>query len=180
MTNEQKKDLKDLHSTSCGNGVCSGYLLNKLGKLVPRSKIAYMSSSGDAKGSSTLGSDIDKLLRHFEQSEDTSYAVLWHVPCGEKDGKSKDGKSSKSTPGEGDTITKKLVSHSKRFDEAHPTMNDLTNDESMSHVAALAEEERKDRSIADDKNLFISVAWAYQGKTGTTYSSFGFLVLNLV
>ena len=44
-------------------------------------------------------------------------------------------------------------------------MEDVTeNDESMSEVAALAREDRDNRGIPNDKNLFIAVAWAYKGK----------------
>ena len=61
MTEEEKKDLMNLHKTSCGNGVCGAYLFSKLGKLVPRSKIAYLAEQLPDKDPAfeKFGGDID-------------------------------------------------------------------------------------------------------------------------
>lgn len=95
------------------------------------------------------------------------------------DGKSGRGEGGKLATDESDM---RLVSRVKDFDDSDPIINDVTTDESMSHVANLAEEERKERNISNEKNLFIAVAWTYKGETlidqhlaNSFYNSFVFI-----
>ena len=164
MTDEEKKDLQNLHDTRCGNGVASAYAMKKFGRSIPRSKIAYMCGGKEEK---TLGGDIDVMLRNFEKDENTAHTVLWHVPWGEDGKRATDGKSGRGEGGKlaTDESDMRLVSRVKDFDDSDPIINDVTTDESMSHVANLAEEERKERNISNEKNLFIAVAWTYKGET---------------
>ena len=51
------------------------------------------------------------------------------------------------------------------FDKVGPTINDVSNELDMSLVSDMARDDRKERSIPLDKNLFIAVAWTYRGKS---------------
>jgi len=177
MTDEEKKDLKSLHETSCGNGVCSAHLLNKMGKLVPRSKIAYMCRDDDDTKAS-MANDIDALLRGFEEDSQVSYSVLWDVPTFEKSSTSKspgvvkDPQNDKSsTPPNGT----KLICQTKMFDKVGPMIKDVSNELDMSLVSDMARDDRKERSIPLDKNLFIAVAWTYRGIYYSSFWKFIFL-----
>ena len=78
FSESQKKDLRILHDTRCGECTCSAYLLSMTGRCVPCSKIVFMMdelTDGD-KEFETFGGDIDKMLRLFETDKQTSYSVL--------------------------------------------------------------------------------------------------------
>jgi hypothetical protein len=65
MTEEEIKELKHLHDTNVGEGVCSADLFSKSGKMVPRGKISYLLDS-DAENKEEFATDIDSMLRQFE------------------------------------------------------------------------------------------------------------------
>jgi len=144
-----------LHSTSCGNGVCSAHLLNKFKKWIPRGKIAYMCGVEGIPGKDKE-SDVDTMLRELRDDPNCLISCLWDVPIGGTK------KSSKTASTEG--LSTRLVAHTKNADDQNVVEDVTDNDESMSEVAALAREDRDNRSIPNDKNLFIAVAWAYKGK----------------
>lgn len=169
MTEEEKKDLKNLHKTSCGNGVCSAYLLSKLGRLVPRSKIAYFADAEDLPKDKSLekfDGDIDKMIRYFETDDQTAYSVLWDVPTYERKAnpantENANGSTSKS---KGAPTGTSLVSQFKDADTGASTVKDVSRDPQMSKVAAMAKDDRESRSISNDKNLFLAIAWTIKGK----------------
>jgi hypothetical protein len=137
------KELKNVHDTQAGEGLCKAYLYAKTGQLVRREKIAYLFGS-QATGDADFASDIDKLLAFFDEEDDIVHAVFWDVASQGNDGC-------------------RLVSRCKRSEDKDPIVTDLTADPSMKKVVEMVYEDRKERKIGSNQNLFLSVMWAEKG-----------------
>jgi len=133
------KELKNVHDTQAGEGLCKAYLFAKTGQLVPRGKIAYLFGS-KATGDADFASDIDKLLSYLEDEKDIVHAVFWDMASRGNDGC-------------------RLVSKCKCVEDEDPIVTDLTADRSMKKVVAMVREDRKERNIGSNQNLFLSVMW---------------------
>ena len=57
----------------------------------------------------------------------------------------------------------RLVSRCKRSEDKDPIVTDLTADPSMKKVVEMVYEDRKERKIGSNQNLFLSVMWAEKG-----------------
>eukprot|EP00984_Skeletonema_dohrnii_P007341 scaffold2656_cov152-Skeletonema_dohrnii-CCMP3373.AAC.1 len=134
------KELKNVHDTQAGEGLCKAYLYAKTGQLVRSGKIAYLFGS-QATGDADFASDIDKLLAFFDEEDDIVHAVFWDVASQGNDGC-------------------RLVSRCKRSEDKDPIVTDLTADPSMKKVVEMVHEDRKERKIGSNQNLFLSVMWA--------------------
>ena len=137
------KELKNVHDTQAGEGLCKAYLFAKTGQLVPRGKIAYLFGS-KATGDADFASDIDKLLSYLEDEKDIVHAVFWDMASRGNDGC-------------------RLVSKCKCVEDEDPIVTDLTADRSMKKVVAMVREDRKERNIGSNQNLFLSVMWGEKG-----------------
>jgi len=137
------KELKNVHDTQAGEGICKAYLFAKTGQLVPRGKIAYLFGS-KATGDADFASDVDKLLSYLEDEKDIVHAVFWDMASRGNDGC-------------------RLVSKCKCVEDEDPIVTDLTADRSMKKVVAMVREDRKERNIGSNQNLFLSVMWGEKG-----------------
>ncbi len=148
LEKEDLKELKNVHDTQAGEGICKAYFFKKTGMLLDRGKFAYLFGDVSQDGD-TFSSDIDNLLKDFKANKDTAYVVFWDLGSKEKD-------------------TCRLVSEchspSSAEEESSPTVTDLTADPNMAEVVEMVREDRQERKIDSKQNVFVSIMWAEKGK----------------
>ncbi len=144
LEKEDLKELKNVHDTQAGEGICKAYFFKKTGMLLDRGKFAYL-FRGVSQDGDTFTSDIDKLLNDFKTNKDIAYAVFWDIGSKEKDGC-------------------RLVSECTRVEDESPTVTDLTSDPTMAEIVEMVRDDRNERNIDSNQNVFVSIMWAEKGK----------------
>lgn len=144
LEKEDLKELKNVHDTQAGEGICKAYFFKKTGFLINRGKFAYLFREVSQDGD-TFSSDIDRVLNDFKANKDIAYAVFWDIGSKEKDGC-------------------RLVSECFLVEDESPTVTDLTADPNMAEVVEMVRDDRNERKIDSSQNVFVSIMWAEKGK----------------
>ena len=165
LSDNDKKELRNVHKTEAGEAMCSAYLYQKLGEYYDRGKIAYLfdseKSSAKEKEEKEFHSDVDSMLKELTEDENTACAVFWDVAADGNNGC-------------------RLVSESKDFDQ-RVTVADLSSEPNMEKVQQFVQGDRNARNIRSDQNLFLSVMWIDKGEIAhlsfVLYVAFGYSFL---
>ena len=147
LTSQQREETMHVVNATCSKASGRNFMKGKMGKFINTIKIIYMSNKSSGKHDSAKD-DIELMIDDFESSDEISFIALSDVPmkdmfpdlCQDANDDTITISSYKSSPG--------LIISKKLNDDGH-----------MADLASKVAEERVERNLSINKNLFIAVAW---------------------
>ena len=146
LPEEEKRVLITLADACLGSGSGRNYIMSKRGKFLSKAKIAYIQSSSASTPDhhSIKSTDVERLLKFFDESKDMLYQILWDRPSDVVGGES----VLCSTITDGGTRKTTTVEHLDDEENAIREIKESANRTRLSGVAGPAD------------HIFVCCAWA--------------------